>query len=379
MARDVWSSPTTSRTMSDVPEDKGAATLAKTVLGTIRAFCQNETLLNTICMSVIFTVFDGAPYAQLSGLILCREHFKNALGSKKDSFHDFMKLCEEAAKKDSTWGPIRYELLTKTHAIIKDLHYAQTVKLDWLQWQTTILDDEGHQSSSGRQRVREIIRYMPYGPARAAVEADCLEVICRTMKATMCTMASRVSKGSTTEIQQAYKSTMDTMKTAECLRVGLNADKKIVERATLRRFDHEWSFLPMKKRIFDEHMRTQCALVSHGALVSNLNNGTMTAVVVDTIRDNPRVLYGSKVRALSADSLEQALSVELEAVQRQIRVTNKLLDEHNNPTYMMNKAQCFDLCRWETIARAEALTFPWKGPDATLDHRAHKAMLLDDF
>ena len=104
----------------------------------------------------------------------------------------------------------------------------------------------------------------------------------------------------------------------------------------------------------------------------------MTAVVVDTIRDNPRVMYASKVRALSADSLEQALSVELEAVQRQIRVTNKLLDEHNNPTYMMNKAQCFDLCRWETIARAEALTFPWKGPDATLDHRAHKAMLLDD-
>lgn len=327
----------------------------------------------------MFTVFDGAPYAQLSGLILCREHFKNALGSKKDSFHDFMKLCEEAAKKDSTWGPIRYELLTKKHAIIKDLHYAQTVKLDWLQWQTTILDEEGHQSGSGRQRVREIIRYMPYGPTRAAVEADCLEVICRTMKATMCTMASRVSKGSTTEIQQAYKSTLDTMKTAEWLRVGLNADKKIVERATLRRFDHEWSFLPMKKRIFEEHMRTQCALVSHGALVSNLNNGTMTAVVVDTIRDNPRVMYGSKVRALSADSLEQALSVELEALQRQIRVTNKLLDEHNNPTYMMNKAQCFDLCRWETIARAEALTFPWKGPDATLDHRAHKAMLLDDF
>ena len=90
-------------------------------------------------------------------------------------------------------------------------------------------------------------------------------------------------------------------------------------------------------------MRTQCALVSHGALVSNSNNGTMTAVVVDTIRDNPRVMYASKVRALSADSLEQALSVELEAVQRQIRVTNKLLDEHNNPTYMMNKSQCFDL------------------------------------
>ena len=234
--------------MSDVPEDKGAATLAKTALGTIRAFCQNETLLNTICMSVIFTVFDGAPYAQLSGLILCREHFKNALGSKKNSFHDFMKLCEEAAKKDSTWGPIRYELLTKKHAIIKDLHYAQTVKLDWLQWQTTILDDEGHQGGSGRQRVRDIIRYMPYGPTRAAVEADCLEVICRTMKATMCTMASRVSKGSTTEIQQAYKSTLDTMKTAEWLRVGLNADKKIVERATLRRFDNEWSCLPMKKK-----------------------------------------------------------------------------------------------------------------------------------
>ena len=86
MARDVWSSPTTSRTMSDVPEDKGAATLAKTVLSTIRAFCQNETLLNTICMSVIFTVLDGAPYAQRSGLILCREHFKNALWSKKTAF-----------------------------------------------------------------------------------------------------------------------------------------------------------------------------------------------------------------------------------------------------------------------------------------------------
>ena len=86
----------------------------------------------------------------------------------------------------------------------------------------------------------------------------------------------------------------------------------------------------MKKRHFEEHMRLQCALVSHGALVLNSNNGTMTAVVVDAIRDNPRVMYGSKVRALSADSLEQALSVELEAVQRQIRVTNKFLDEHNN-------------------------------------------------
>ena len=68
---------------SNVSEDKGAEALTKTVIAVIRAFCSertgknetsfNETLFNTICQSVLFMVSDGAPYAQLSGLILCRE------------------------------------------------------------------------------------------------------------------------------------------------------------------------------------------------------------------------------------------------------------------------------------------------------------------
>ena len=374
---------------SNVPDDKGAEALAKTVIAVIRAFCSertgkhetsfNETLFNTICQSVLFMVSDGAPYAQLSGMLLCRNHFKKALGSEKDTVHDFMRITEEVAKKDCTWGPVRYELFSKKHAIIKDLHYAPTVKREWHEWQNTILGKEGHQSGSGPQQVCEIIRYMPYGPTRASVEADCLEVLCRTMKATLCTMADRASKGSSIEVQEAYRTALNTMMTAQWLRVGLNADKKIVERATLRRFDCTWSFLPMKVRIFEEHMRTQHVLVSNGALVSRTNNGTMTAVVVDTIKDNPRVSYGLQIRALSAEPLEQTLSAEVVCLQRQIRATNKLLDEHNNPTYMMNRSKCFDLHRWETIDNAEALTYPWRGRDATLDHGTHKAMLFDDF
>ena len=87
---------------SDMPEKKAAALLADTVIGVVRSFCTERTAANKWCLnenlfkkineSVLFTIFDGAPYAQLGGLALCREHFKNALGSEKDTFHDFIKI-----------------------------------------------------------------------------------------------------------------------------------------------------------------------------------------------------------------------------------------------------------------------------------------------
>ena len=375
--------------ISDMPEKKAAALLADTVIGVVRSFCTERTAANTWCLnenlfkkineSVLFTIFDGAPYAQLGGLALCREHFKNALGAEKDTFHDFIKITEEAAKKDPAWAPIRCELLTKKHSIIKDLHYAPTVKEHWLQWQKEVLSQEGSQSGSGRQKVNSVIQFMPYAPTRAAVEADCFEVVCRTMKATLCTMAERVNKGTTTEVKLAYTRTLDMMTTGACLRVGLNADKKIMERQTLRRFDHTTSFLPMKTRILQEHQGTVWAMVHEGGLVSTSNTGTMTTIVVETIRDNVRIEYGSGILALSNESLETALEEEMKALQRQSRATNKLLDEHNNESYMMNKAQCFDLCRWETISHQGALAMPWKGPDVRLNHGEHRAMLLDNF
>jgi hypothetical protein len=373
---------------SDIQEQKASALLADTVVGVIRSFCTERTAANTLCLnenlfkkineSVLFTILDGAPYAQLCGLILCREHFKNALGAEKDTFHDFIKITEEPAKKDPAWGPIRYELLAKKHSIIKDLHYASTVKADWQQWQKEVLSQEGSQSGCGSHQVTSIIQFMPYAPTRAAVEADCFEVWCRTMKATMCTMADRVSKGNP-EVQRAYVRALETMSTGVCLRVGLNTDKKIMERKTLRRFDHTTSFQPMKKRIFEEHQVRIWAMVHEGGVVSQSNSGTMTAIVIQAIRDNVRIEYGSGILAMSDESLETALEEEMKSLQRQSRVVNALLDEHNNESYMMNKTQCFDLCRWETISNEGVLEMPWKGRDVRLKHGDHRALLLDNF
>ena len=131
------------------------------------------------------------------------------------------------------------------------------------------------------------------------------------------------------------------------MRVGLNTDKKIMERQTLRWFDHTTSFLPMKTRIFQKHQERVWAMVHEGGLVSQSNTGTMTAIVVQTIRDNVRIEYGSGILAISDESLEAALEEEMKALQRQSRATNKLLDEHNNESYMMNKTQRFDLYRWD--------------------------------
>ena len=280
-----------------------------------------------------------------------------------------MRIVGEAAKKDSDFAKMRFELFSKQHAVIKDLHYAPTMKHDWLQWQQTVLDAEGHRSGSGQQRVREIIKSMPYAPTRAGVEADCYEVLCRTMKATLSTVADKVKKDTTAEVREAYKKTLDVMNTQELLRLGLNTDKKIIERLTLRRFDTSASFQPTKADILQNHMRSQWAMVHQGGLVSELNGGTMTRVVQETIRDNPTVSYGLKVRALSEDSLVETLKVEVEAWQRQSRVVNTLSEEHNNNDYFMNNNSCFDLCRWHTIALVAALAFPWMGPDAKLNHR----------
>ena len=69
----------------------------------------------------------------------------------------------------------------------------------------------------------------------------------------------------------------------------------------------------------------------------------------------------------------------MKALQRQSRATNKLLDEHNNESYMMNKTQYFDLYRWETISHEGVLAMPWKGPDVRLKHGEHRALLLSHF
>ena len=162
-------------------------------MGELRTGRFNKSLLNTIKNSVLFRQFVD-PYAQLTSVILCREHFKKILAFEKDNVYGFMRIVGEAAKKDSDFAKIRFELFSKQHVVIKDLHYAPTMKHDWLQWQQTVLDAEGHQSGSGQQRVCEIVTNMPYAPTRAGVEADCYEVLCRTMKATLSTMADKVNK-----------------------------------------------------------------------------------------------------------------------------------------------------------------------------------------
>ena len=249
-----------------------------------------------------------------------------------------------------------------------------TVKEQWRQWQKEVIHQEGAQGGAA-----QVIDYMPYAPTRAAVEADGLEVLCRTIKATLGTMSDRINKSSTPEILQAYTQTLDKMQTSQWLRVGLNADKKIIERQTLRRFDSGSSFLPMKTRILQKHMETMWAMVHEGGLISDKNTDTITTLAIQTIRDNPKFQYGEKILALSDESLDAKLEAELKALQRQSRATNKLLEEHNNPEYMMNKSQCFDLCRWETISKEEAVRLPWTGRDARLNHREHRAMLYENF
>ena len=171
-------------TANDAP---AAQALASTIVEVIKSFCSEGSyhqdshqpgtfdadLYNSVRQSIRFTVFDGAPYAQLTGRLLCREQFTNALASEKDNFHDFMRIIEEAAKKDKHWGPIRAQLIAKKHSIVKDCHYAATTKEIWHRCQQTIIDRRGHQSGNGSQQVKTIIKHMPYCPTRAGAEADC--------------------------------------------------------------------------------------------------------------------------------------------------------------------------------------------------------------
>ena len=214
------------------------------------------------------------------------------------------------------------------------------------------MSKDGKQSGSGQQSVAVDIKGMPYAPTRVGVEADCFEVLCRTLKATMLTMAERADKeGIPKDVKEAYVEALTVMKTGEWLRLGLNTDKKMTEKLTLRRFDAASSFQPMKTRILEDHMRTQWTMISQGGLVSQNNGGTMTRVVLETIRDNPTVIYGQRVRKVTEEMLLGELQVEMGALQRQARVINKLCEEACNLDYLMNKTQCFDLHRWEAIAQ----------------------------
>ena len=197
----------------------------------------------------------------------------------------------------------------------------------------------------------------------------------------MMTMAERADKeGIPKDVKQAYHEALTVMKTAEWLRLGLNTDKKMIEKVTLRRFDTAASFQPMKTRILEEHMRTQWTMVHQGGLVSQANGGTMTRVVLETMRDNPTVVYGLRVRKVTEEMLLDELQVEMAALQRQSRVVNKLCEEACNLDYLMNKTQCFDLYRWEAIAQKKDIVLPWKSRESRLlKPMDHKAILLNNF
>ena len=112
-------------------EDHAAsAALSKTLMSMIKAFCTegayfgirakesdcpgnlDASLFKAVNKSVLFTVFHGAPYAQLTGRIFCREHFHNALASETDSFHDFMRIMyESATTKRRRLGPHPFRAL----------------------------------------------------------------------------------------------------------------------------------------------------------------------------------------------------------------------------------------------------------------------------
>ena len=187
---------------------------------------------------------------------------------------------------------------------------------------------------------------MPYAPTRAVHETDCLEAMVRTMKASMKLWAERSEQGPDQKIRQAYRQTLDSMKSREWLRVGLNTDKKIIERNTLRHFDKSSAFLPMKARILEEHMQTQHVMIHEGMLCDAENEGTMTRVVLDTLRDHPAVLYGhNRIRALSEDCLTSILSEEMKLLQRQSRVVHQLMELHNRDYVLANQAKCLDLKR----------------------------------
>ena len=64
-------------------------------------------------------------------------------------------------------------------------------------------------------------------------------------------------------------------------------------------------------------------MVHQGGLVSRAICGTVTRVMPETIRGNPTVLYGLRVRRLTEESLLDELEVEMAALQKQNRVVNK--------------------------------------------------------
>ena len=139
---------------------------------------------------------------------------------------------------------------------------------------------------------------MPYAPTRATVEPDCFEVFDRTMIACLMTMAERCEDQSK-EIRNAYTKAMDSFSDPIWARIGLNSDKKVVERVTARHFDESSSFQPMKTRILEEHMRTIWFTFHTGMVAADLNDGTLTRVVLDTIRTAPAIQYGQKVVSMS--------------------------------------------------------------------------------
>ena len=163
------------------------------------------------------------------------------------------------------------------------------------------------------------LKRMPYASTRAVHETDCYETGIRSMKASMLTWANGTQKaGLKPDIKNAYKETLDYMKSRQLLRMGMNFDQKIVERRTLRHFDESSAFLPMRTRILEEHMQTQDTLFQKAMIVSKGNKETMTDIVVETLAANPAAFYGLHgLRALAAAELNEHLKEELQMVQRQ--------------------------------------------------------------
>ena len=384
--------------MSPQEEAKHARQLATSLTNIIKAFCTegsyygyggakckgalNDDLFKAIKDNVLFTVFDGANYAQNTGRILCTDVFKKALTSEKDNFHDFLRITGQAAQKDTHFEVIHRELFAKQHAIIKDLHYAPKVKDMWLRCQQTVLDRDGHQGGrrDGPQAITTRIQYMPYAPTRATVEPDCFEVFDRTMIACLMTMAERCEDQSK-EIRSAYTKTMDSFSDSIWARIGLNSDKKVVERVTARHFDESGSFQPMKTRILEDYMRTIWYTFHTGMVAADLNDGTLTRVVLDTIRTAPAIQYGQKVVSMSEKGFLEAMPKELERIQNQNKATFKILEQHNCPKWFINKSQCFDLYRWNQIDERHEVVFPWRGSGdgSVLKYNDHRKLLLEQF
>jgi hypothetical protein len=275
-------------------------------------------------------VADGEPAAQLAARLAVRTLFRNALLVVRDAVHEFRKCLEKPVDADEWWSICEWQIFKKKNAPGKMLSYSDVASADLRAAQEVVQQvDQGQHGGRLQKRLKDY----GYCDARYEKKFTPWESFLLTVNAFALVLSMTVDNPKKdAAVRLAHEETLATvMKPKMLLFLAMMTDWNQCCLAELRVQDASDPDIALLPRQVRRWMAEGKKLFLDGTILSNDNSThskeTMTAIIIEQLKQKRQFYFGSKAVFLNDDDLATHGKEALRRVQRIVHAQTQMMTD----------------------------------------------------